>query len=183
MRWARRITYLLVAGGLVAGGGAWLLHRPFVGEYALQKIGEVVLDETGLPLEARNLKVGLFSGLVTIEDVRLGGDLLKIKRIEIQGGLFTLLSGQPNIHRVLILGPELRLDAKRLAKVKLKQHPPRKEPWPQMRLDLFELKDGSVDIREPKWQLPEAHSQFSALGKGLGPNRLRLEFKATEMAS
>ena len=181
-RWARRITYLLVAGGLAAGGGAWLLHQPFVGEYALRKIGEVVKDETGLTLEAGNLKVGLFSGLVTLDDIRFGGDLLTIKRIEIQGGLLTLLGGQPNIHRVLILSPELRLDTKRLARLKLKSHPPRKNPWPQFRLDMLELKDGSLDIHEPKWQLPEAHSHFSALGKGMGPNRLRLELKATDMA-
>lgn len=181
-RWARRITFFLVAGGLATGGGAWLLHQPFVGDYALEKAGAWVKDETGLTLEARNLQVGLFSGMVAMDDIRLGGDLLKIRRLEIQGGLFTLLGGQKNIHRVLILGPELRLDAKRLSGLRLKAHPPRTDPWPQFRLDSFELKDGFVEIREPKWGLPEAHSAFSAQGKGLGPNRLRVEFKATDMA-
>lgn len=181
-RWGRRIIYLLVAGGLVVGGGAWLLHQPFVGEYALRKAGERMKDETGLAFEARNIKVDLFSGLVTMDDIRLGGDLLRIQRLEIQGDLLSLFGSQPNLHRVLVLRPELRLDTKRLAGLKLKAHPPRTDPWPQIRLDIFELKDGSIDIREPKWGLPEAHSAFAAQGKGLGPNRLRVEFKATDMA-
>lgn len=181
-RWARRITYLLVAGGLATSGAAWLLRQPFVGDYALLKVGELVKDETGLGFEARNLRIGLLSGRVTVDDIRLGGDLLTIHRVEVEGGLLTLLGGQPNLHRILILGPELRLDTKRLANLKLKAHPPRTNPWPQFHLDSFELKDGSIEIREPKWGLPDAHSKFSALGKGLGPNRLRVEFKASDMA-
>ena len=181
-RWVRRITYFLVAGGLVTSGGAWLLHQPFVGDYALRKIGELVKDETGLSFEARNLDVGLFSGTLTVDDIRLGGDLLRIHRLEFQGDLLSLWGDHPKIHRVLILRPEVRLDAKRLAGLKLKVHPPRKGPWPQARLDFFEIKDGSIEIREPEWGLPEAHSNFAAQGKGLGPNRLRVEFKATDMA-
>ncbi|MBL0209746.1 MAG: translocation/assembly module TamB domain-containing protein [Holophagaceae bacterium] len=178
----RRITYLLAAGGLAAGAGAWLVRQPFVGDYALRKAGEFVMEETGLSFEARKLEVSLFSGLVAVDDIRLGGDLLRIHRLEIQGGLFTLFGGQPNIHRILVSRPELRLDAKRLAGLKLKPHPPRKEPWPQARLDVFELKDGSIEIREPEWGLPQANSSFAVHATGLGPNRLRVEFKATEMA-
>jgi autotransporter translocation and assembly factor TamB len=167
---------------MVMGGGAWLLRRPFVGNYALRKIGEAVKDETGLSFEARNLDVGLFSGTVTVEDIRVGGDLLRIHRLEFQGDFLSLWGDHPSIHRIVVLRPELRLDTKRLADLKLKVHPLRKDPLPQARLDLFELKDGSIDIREPAWQLPEAHSAFSAQGKGLGPNRVRVEFKATDMA-
>ena len=179
-RWARRIVYFLVAGGLVVSGGAWLLHQPFVGDYALQKIGEFVKDETGLTFEARNIDVALFSGLVTVDDIRLGGDILRIHRLEFQGDLLSLWGDHPNIHRILLLRPEVRLDTKRLARLKFKVHPPR--PLPQAKLDFFELKDGSIEIREPEWGLPEAHSTFAAQGKGLGPNRLRVEFKATDMA-
>lgn len=182
-RWIRRITYFLVAGGVVLGVGAWLLHQPFVGDYALRKVGELVKDETGLSFEARKVDIGLFSGTVRVDDIRLGGDLLRIQHLEIQGGLLTSLGSHPNIHRILIVRPELRLDAKRLASLKLKQHPKRTDPLPQVRLDFLELKDGFIEIREPQWRLPEAHSNFAAVGKGLGPNRLQVEFKATDMAA
>ena len=161
--------------------GAWLLRRPFVGDFTLRKIGEYVKDETGLTFEARNLNVGLFSGLVTLDDIRLGGDILKIHRLEIQAGPLTLFGNQPTIHRVLILRPELRIDTKRLADLKLKAHSPRKDPWPQVRLGSFELNEGSIQIHAPEWGLPEARSAFEAQGKGLGPNRLRVEFKARDM--
>ncbi len=180
-RWPRRIAYFLVAGGLAAGGAAWLAHQRFVGDFALRKIGELVKDETGLTFDARNLDVRLFSGLVTVDDIRLGGDLLRIQRLEFQGDLLSLLGDHPNIHRVLILRPEFRLDSKRLAGLKLKSHPPRKDT-PQFRLDVFVIKDGSIEVREPEWQLPEAHSAFWIQGKGLGPNSWRIEFKATDMA-
>lgn len=180
-RWARRISYVLVAGGLVVGGGAWLLRQPFVGDYALEQIGVLVKDETGLSFEARNLDVGLFSGTVTVNDLRLGGDLLRIQRLEFRGDLLSLLSDNWNIHQVVLVRPELRLDAHRLAGLKFKAHPPRKNPL-QVRLDSFSMKEGSIEIREPRWGLPEAHSAFSALGRGLGPNRVRIEFKATDLA-
>ncbi len=180
-RWVRRIAYALVAGGLILGGAAWLLHQRFVGDYALQKIGELVKDETGLTFEARRLDVGLFSGLVAVDEIRLGGDLLRIQRLEFQGDLFSLLGDHPNIQRVLILRPELRLDTKRLAGLKLKAHAPRKDTI-QVRLDLLVMKDGSIEVREPGWQLPEARSAFAMQGKGLGPNSWRVEFKATDMA-
>lgn len=179
-RWARRLTYLLAAGGALAGGSAWLLHQSFVGNYAIQKLGELVVDETGLAFEARSLDIGLFSGLVAINDVHLGQDLLTIRRVEVQADFLSLLGDHPHIRRVTILGPEAHLDEKRIQGLKFKKHPPRQNPL-QFKLGRLELKDGSIEIREPKWKLPEARAKFSAKGNGLGPNQVRIEFKTSDM--
>ena len=180
-KWARRLTYLLAAGGLLGGGTAWLLHQPFVGDFALRKIGEKITDETGLSFEARGVDIALFSGTATIHEVRFGGDLLRVHRVEVQADLWSLLGDNPHIRRLNILGPEVRLDAKRLEGLKLKAHPPRQNSI-QFKLGLFELKDGSIEIHEPKWKLAEVRSNFTAKGIGLGPNHVRVEFKATDMA-
>ncbi len=180
-KWARRITYLLVAGGLLVGGGAWLLRQPMTSDFLIRKIDLAFREETGLEFEARNLEIGLYTGTFAINDLRYGGDLLRIRRVEVQADLWSLTGEHPRIYRLSIQGPELRVDTQRLAALKLK--PPSKKPLPQIKLDRLEVKDGTLDIREPKWNLPQAHAGFSATGKGLGPNLVRIELKTTDLAA
>lgn len=164
------------------GGGAWLLQRDFVIRYAIDKLGEVVRDETGLPFEAQRLDIHLLSGTISAEGLSLGGDLLKVRRIEAQADFLSLLGGHPYFYHVKILDPEIRIDPKRLAALKLKEHSPRTTPWPQVRLDQFQIEGGSIEIQEPAWGLPRASALFHAKGKGQGPNRVTVEFSAADLS-
>ncbi len=181
-RWIRRISYALVAGATVITVAPWLATQPAVVHWALGRLNTVVQDETGLPLSIGQVEIHPTFGSLVLHDVRLGGDLLTVKRIEVQVDVWSLASKTPRIYSLWIEHPNLRLTEAGLASIKLKDHPPRSGPLPQFRLDFLSLTDGVIQVPLPVRGIPELRYQFEAKATGLGPNRVRVDLVGPQLA-
>ena len=82
-RWVRRVSYALVAGVSVITIAPWLATRPTVVHWALGRLDTMVQDETGLPLSIGWVEFHPTFGSLVLHDIRLGEDLLTVKRIEV----------------------------------------------------------------------------------------------------
>ncbi len=172
-RWFRRTTYTLVSGAAVLGVVGWTLQRPFVTRRAAAKLGEIVRDETGLTLELEGLELHPFQGRIVAHRLALGGDLLQVERVEAVLDVGSLLAGRIHVWRVDLDRPRILLDAARIARIHLKEHPPRtsKAHW---QVDHVTIRGGQVTVREATWGIPVLTSSFSVHGQGQGANRLKL---------
>lgn len=181
-RWVRRVSYVLVAGATAVTVAPWIATRPAVLRWTVSKIEALVRDETGLSLEVGRLEVHPILGYASLRDVRLGGDLLTVQKVEIQADLLSLFSAEPRIYAIRVERPHLRLTEAGVSAIRLKERPPRKGPLPQVRLDLFSLTGGQIDIPEPWRGLPPARYQFEVKATGMGPNQLRMDVAGPQLA-
>ena len=181
-RWVRSVTYLLVAGACVFTVAPWLVTRPVVFHWTLDKVNAAVQDETGLSLSIGQVEFHPTFGSLVLHDVRLGGDLLTMKRIEVQADLWSLLGTTHRIHSLRIEQPLLRLTEAGLASIKLKDRPPRTGPLPQFRLDFLSITNGEVQVPVPLRGIPELRYQFEAKATGPGPNQLRVDLAGAQLS-
>jgi hypothetical protein len=172
-RWFRRTTYVLVSGALLLGGAAWLVQRPFVTRWVTAKLDEALREETGLGLQVDGLEWHLLEGRILVNRPRLGEDLLQADRVEAVMDTSALLVGKLRILRLDVDRPRILLDAGRVGRLHLKEHPPRtsKARW---EVDRVSVREGMVTVNEPSWGIPVLTSSFSVHGEGRGANRLKL---------
>ncbi len=177
-RWVRRITYLLVGGATFLQVGGWVLERPGTTRWVVSLVDGKVREETGLSFELDRVEASPFAGLLVLHNVRLGGDLLTIKRIEVRFDPRSLLGSAPRIHMVRIDDPVARLSEARLKALRLKPRPKDTKPAPQVILDQLQLTGGRVVVDGPAWGIPALDLPYTLVGQGLGPNRLRVNLRA-----
>lgn len=181
-RWIRRVSYTLVAGATVLTVGPWLTTRPAVLRWAVGRLDALVREETGLQLSIGQIELHPLLGSVTLHDIRLGADLLTVKRAEIQFDLWSFRTSTYHLYSVRLEHPHLRLTEAGLAALRLKQRPLRKDPLPQLRLDLFSLTSGEIELPEPMRGIPALRYQFDVKATGLGPNHVRLDLAGAQLA-
>jgi hypothetical protein len=181
-RWIRRVTYLLVAGASGLTVAPWLATRPAVVHWALDRLNTVLQEETGLPLAIGQVEIHPTYGSLVLRDVSLGGDLLTVKRIEVQADLWSLLGGTHRINSLRIERPHLYLTEEGLRSIRLKERPPRSGPLPQFRLDFLSLTEGEVQVPVPIRGIPQLRYQFEAKATGLGPNHVRVDLVGAQLA-
>jgi len=181
-RWVRRVSYALVGGATLATVTPWIASRPAVLRWVVGRADALVREETGLPLAIGRIELHPMLGSLVLHDIQLGGDLLTIRRIEARADLWSLLGPTRRIYRLQVEQPHLRLTESGLAAIKLKEHPPRKGPLPQFRLDSFSLTGGQIDVPVPLRGIPALNCLFEAKATGLGPNHLRLELAGAQLA-
>ncbi|WP_243301362.1 translocation/assembly module TamB domain-containing protein [Geothrix oryzisoli] len=174
-RWVRRVSYVLVAGTATVTIVPWVATRPAVLRWTISKLDALVRDETGLSLEVGQLEIHPLFGSASMRDVRLGGDLLTVRKVEVQADLTSLLGSSPHVFSIRVEGPHLRLTEAGLGAIHLKEHPPRKKPLPQLRLDLLSITGGEIEIPEPLRGLPPLRYQFDVKATGPKPNQLRVD--------
>jgi len=172
-RWFRRVTYLIASGAALVGLVAWAVTRPEMDRWLIGKLDEVVLRETGLPLQAERLEIHPFQGRILLRGLALGGDLLQARLLELDLE-WASLRHTPHIRRILLQDPTLNLDRTRLARIKLRPH---QEPskTPRFQLDRLEITNGQAHVREAAWGLPSGDFRFELTGKGRSANQLRVE--------
>ena len=178
-RWFRRLTYLLAAGGLLAGATAWLAQRPEVDRWLVAQLDRVVRRETGLGLDAGRLELHPFQGRVLVHDLSVGGDLFHARLLELDVDWASLLR-TPHLRRVLLEEPVLLLDRERLARIKLRERP-KTTTSTDVRLDRLDVRAGRVTVREPAWGLPRGDFRFEVSGRGWAVNQLEVSLQVPEM--
>ena len=181
-RWVRRVSYVLVAGATTLTVGPWLATRPAVLRWTVSRLDTWVREETGLPLVIGQLEVHPILGSIVLRDVRLGGDLLTVQRIEIQADFPSFFAPPYRVFSIRMEHPHLRLTEAGLAPLKLKERPPRKGPLPQVRLDLLSITGGEIEIPEPLRGLPPMRYQFEVKATGQGPNHLRVDVAGPKLS-
>ena len=180
-RWVRRISYLVVAGATAYVGVPWLASRPAVLHYAVGQLDKLVQEETGLPLAIGRVEFHPLLGSLVLQDVRLGADLLSVDRIEVQADFWSLVGPSKHLRALRIEHPHLRLTEGGLQSLHLKERPPRQGPLPQVRLDLFSLVRGEVELPEALHGMPALRYRFDAKATGVGPNHLRVNLAGPQL--
>jgi autotransporter translocation and assembly factor TamB len=180
-RWGRRLVWALASGTAILAVGSWTLGRPRVQQAILGVLDGEVRAATGLSLQADSFELSPFRGRLVVRGLALGGDLAQAARLEIRADVFSLLGSRPHIRFLEVDGLVLRLDKGRLARIRLRERPPKSDP-PKLRLDDLRLRGASVEVREPAWGLAEARMAFDADGRGEGPNQLRLDLRSKAMS-
>jgi len=181
-RWVRRISYAVVAGATVVTVVPWLASRQAVLRWTVRQIDAVVREETGLPLDMGSIELRPANGSVVFHDVRLGGDLLTLKRAEVRADLWSLLGPTHHIYTIRLEQAHLRVTEAGLAAVRLKARPARTGPLPQFRLDQLTLTGGEIEVPQPVRGIPALRYQFEVKASGLGPNHLRLDLTGAQLA-
>ncbi len=181
-RWVRRISYTLVGGAAVVGGGTWVLDRPFVYQWLVRKAGSALQAETGLSLAVGEVEFHPLLGTLTLRDIAVGGDLLTIARLDLQADPGSFLGRQPHILSLRLDQPHLRITEANLERIHLKARPPRRGPLPQVLLDHLAITGGVVEVPEAFAGLPQAWFRFEATGTGGGANRIRLAVTSPQLA-
>ncbi|HJV49117.1 MAG TPA: translocation/assembly module TamB domain-containing protein [Geothrix sp.] len=181
-RWVRRVSYALVAGGTLFNVLPWIASRPAVLRWTVRQLDAIVRDETGLPLAIGSIELRPAMGSLVLQDIRLGEDLLTVRRAEVHADLWSLLSPTHHLYLIRLEQPHVRLTEAGLAALRLKEHPPRKGPLPQIRLDYFSLTGGQIDVPEPVRGIPALHYQFDMKATGLGPNHLRVDLTGAHLS-
>jgi len=181
-RWVRRVSYTLVAGACTVTVTSWLITRPMVFRWALGRLDTLVQKETGLSLSIGQVEFHPTFGSLVLRDVHLGGDLLTVKRIEVQAELWSLLGSTHHIHSLRLESPLVHLTEAGLAAIRIKDRPPRSGPLPQFRLDFLSIINGEVQVPVPLRGLPELRYQFGVKATGPGPNRIRVDLVGTQLS-
>ena len=179
-RWVRRLTYLLAAGACLTGVTAYVVSRPATDRWILARLDTIVQDETGLTLTAEQLDVHPLEGRILIHRLALGGDLFRAELLELDLEWRSLLR-QPHLRAVRLVNPSLILDKAHLARLRLKEHPPAREPL-KVRLDRLEIRGGRVRVAEPAWGLPAAEGAFQVDGHGHKANQMQFEVRFSSLA-
>lgn len=174
-RWVRRVSYVIVAGATTLTVGPWIATRPAVLRWTVSKLDAWAREETGLPLAIGKMEVHPFLGSIVLRDVRLGGDLLTVQRIELQADFPSFFGPTHRIFLIRVERPRLRLTEAGLAAIHLKERPPRQGPLPQVRLDFLSITGGEIELPEPLRGLPPMRYQFEMKGTGQGSNHLRVD--------
>lgn len=174
-RWVRRLSYSVVAGATALTLGPWVATRPVVLHWAVGRLGLLVREETGLALDVGSVELHPALGSMVLHDIRLGGDLLWIRKAELQLDLWSFLGPVRRIHALRIEHPHLRLTEAGLAAIRLKDRRPRTEPLPRFRLDLFSLTGGEIELPEPVRGLPALRYQYEVKATGVAPNHVRFD--------
>jgi hypothetical protein len=180
-RWVRRLTYLLAGGAVLLQTGSWLLEQPATTAWVVRKLDAYSREHTGQSLEIRRIKVGPWAGYLLLEDVAWGGDLLRIRRVELQADPASLLAGRPHILSARLTEPVARISEARLATIHLKPRPETHAAKPQIRLDHLAIEGAEVVVEPPTYGVPALKAAFSAKGVGRGPNDLRLDLATTAL--
>ncbi len=180
-RWIRRVAYTLVAGATVFTLTPWLARRPAVLRWTVGQLDALARDETGLPLAIGRIELHPALGSVVLHDLQLGGDLLTVKRIEVQADVWSLFGQTRRFYSVRVEHPHVRLTEAGLAAIKLKRRPPRIGPLPQFRLDLVSLTSGEIEVPEPLRGIPALRYQFDMKATGLGPNHVRVNLVGAQL--
>jgi len=172
-RWFRRTTYTLVSGAVVLGAARWTLQRPFFTRWAIVKLDEMLREETGLGLQLEGLELHLFEGRLVARRPIVGDGFFQAERLEAVLDAGSLFLGELRIRSLDVDRPRIFLDAAQIARIHLKEHPPRtsKAYW---QVDHLSIRNGQIEVREPAWGIPVLTSSFSLHGQGGGPNRLKL---------
>ncbi len=180
-RWVRRISYGVVAGATALTLGPWLLNRPAALQWVARRLDRLVREETGLSLAIGYMEFHPTLGTLVLKDVRLGDDLLTIRRMEIQADVWSFLGPNQHLHAIRIEHPQVRLTEAGLAALHLKSHAPRTGPLPQVQLDLFSLTDGNLLVPVAMRGIPELQYAFSMKATGLGPNHVRVDLAGPQL--
>lgn len=176
--WVRRLTWTLAAGAVLVQGTAWWLGRPATTAWVVGKLDALSRERTGLGLSIRRIRVGPWSGYLLLEDVAWGGDLLRVRRIEVQADPWSLLTRRPHLLNLRLVEPEARISESRLAAFRLNLPPKSDEAPAKLLLDHFSLVNGKVVVEQPTRGLPALAASLDAQGKGLGPNALALDLRS-----
>ena len=179
-RWVRRLTYLLAAGAALTGGTAFVVSRPAADRWILGRLDTYVQDETGLTLSAEQLDVHPLEGRILIHHLALGGDLFRADLLELDLDWRSLLR-QPHLRNVRLVNPSLVIDQAHLARLRLKEHPPAKEPL-KVRLDRLEIRGGQARVAEPAWGLPAFDGTFEVDGHGFVANQMWVDVRLPRLA-
>ncbi|MDR3673509.1 MAG: translocation/assembly module TamB domain-containing protein [Holophaga sp.] len=174
-RWFRRTTYLIASGAVLAGLTIWAVQRPELDRWLIGKLDHYSREECGLGVQADRLEIHPFQGRILLHKLAVGGDLLQASLLEVDLEWASLLH-TPHLRAVLLQDPVLNLDRARLARIKLKPHPPSQKPT-LVRLDRLELRNGEAHVREPAWGLPRGDFQFHVDGRGRAANELRVQLR------
>lgn len=180
-RWGRRLVWALASGTAILAVGSWTLGRPRVQQGILGALDDEVRAATGLSLQAEGFELSPFRGRIVVRGLALGGDLAQAARLEIRADVFSLLGSRPRIRFLGVDGLVLRLDKGRLARLRLRERPPKSDP-PKLKLDDLRLRGASLEVREPAWGLAEARMVFDVDGRGEGPNQLWLDLRSKALA-
>lgn len=181
-RWVRRVSYALVAGATTVSIVPWVASQPPVVRWATGRIGALVKEETGLPLVIGHLEIHPLLGRLVLQEVDLGEGLLRIHRVEVHADLWSLLGSSPHLYSVRVERPMARITEAGLSAIRFKARPPRKGPLPQVRLDLFSLTDGQVEVPTALRGFPPVRYEFEAKATGLGANHLRVDLAGPRLA-
>ncbi|WLT29948.1 translocation/assembly module TamB domain-containing protein [Geothrix sp. PMB-07] len=181
-RWVRRVSYLLVAGTATFMVTPWVASRPAVLRWATRRLDALLREETGLSLAIGGMEFHPALGTAALQNIRLGGDLLTIQRVEVHLDLWSLLGPTRRIYSVRLEKPHLRLTDAGLAAFKLKSHPPRTGPLPQIQLDYLSLTGGEIEVPRPVGNIPALKYLFEVKGTGLGPNQLRIDLTGAQLS-
>lgn len=178
--WLRRTAYVLVAGALLAGSSNWVVRQPFTLRWVVKRLDALSREQTGLGLDIQGLELHLNRGRLVLRGIRWGEDLLQVEAIELQARFRTLLSHSPVVDSLEIRNPKIQLDATRLAKLRFK---PRDPDAPEVNWNLGRIRvlGGRLEIREAAWGLQEAWADFTVEGHGVGPQRLMVNLKSTQL--
>lgn len=180
-RWVRRVSYTLVAGATTLTVVPWMARRPAVLRWSAAQLDALVRAETGLPLSIGQLEIHPIQGRLLLLDVRWGDQFVTVDRIELRTDLVSLFGPAHRIFSVRVEHPRARLTEANLAALKFKERPPRQGPLPQIRLDLFTLTGGEVEIPEPLHGLPPVNYRFEVKATGQGPNQWRFEVTGPQL--
>ena len=175
----RRLTYVLASGATLAGLAGFLATRTWTDRWLIRQLDSYLRSETGLAFQAEACEISLYRGRFIFHGLSLGGDLFQADRLEVQvelGSLFRL----PHIQAFALARPRLILDQEHLARLKLKEHPPRKEPL-KVQVDRIDIQNGSARVAEPAWGLPAGNFSFRVHGKGWSPNQVWLDVQVPAM--
>jgi autotransporter translocation and assembly factor TamB len=178
--WFRRMTYLLAAGGVVAGTGIWTVRQPFFRKWVLTRLDAVLREETGLGMSAESLEVDPLAGRLVLRRFAIGDDLLTADRLDVRVDLLSLIGRNPHVFDLELENPSSVVSAGRLAKIHLKPRPDTGST-PLVRVDRFRVRGGRLKIQEPAWGLPKAEFTYRIEGKGLGPNRFDADLRVPSL--
>ena len=178
-RWFRRLTYVIVAGGALAGLAGYLAQRPEVDRWLVAQLDRYARREFGLGVGAERLEFHPFEGRILVHGLTVGGDLLQARRLEVDLEWASLLH-TPHLRQVVLDEPVVVLDRARLARIRLRPRPPGSAPA-KVRLDRLELRSGRVSVREPAWGLPRGDFRFQVTGRGRSANQLQVQVQVPAM--
>jgi hypothetical protein len=176
--WARRLVYVIAAGGALAGAAAWGLRRAPWDRWLIARLDRYARSEYGVGVTANRLEIHPLSGRVVVRGLTVGGDLLQADALELDLEWASLLR-DPHLRLLRLEAPRLTLDRARLAQIRPRPHPG--AATPKVLLDRLEIVDGQAQVLEPAWGFDRGECRFQATGQGRSANQLQFRFSASEL--
>ncbi|MDR1842015.1 MAG: hypothetical protein LBQ86_08880, partial [Holophagales bacterium] len=153
-------------------GSAWFAHSSIMRGVYLRIIASTVKDSTGLDFDAGDMSFSVLKSRVRLHYPSLDTDFFKADEIELVVSPISLLGDSPHIKRLVVVNPVSNISARRLERIKLKQSDGPSANW---KLDLLEISNGKILVKEPEWGLPQAEVTFMTRAIGSGPKVLKIE--------